>query len=273
MEQIQPLLQYLMEDVRAFPVLSHAKETELFNIMRRSKSEKERREAREFLINSNIRLAVSIAIKYLSKGIPIEDLVGAALEGLIRGIDRFDPEKGIKFSTYGTVWINHSITRALVDHFYRTPFRVPVHIMDEVKKVWKARWILRQQGKEPTALEIARKAGIKPSKVRRLLEMEQDGTFMSVQSLEIPEDEDIAPPKGFISDDGHKPIEEIMDDERLIAKIFSYLKPREAEITIRRFMGDTLSEIGESFLVTKERIRQIQVDAIRKVNAKFGERY
>jgi RNA polymerase sigma factor (sigma-70 family) len=273
MEQIQPLLQYLMEDVRAFPVLSHAKETELFTLIRRSKSDKTRRETREFLINSNIRLAVSIAMKYLSKRVPIEDLVAAALEGLIRGIDRFDPGKGIKFSTYGTIWINHSITRALVDHLYRTPFRIPVHIVDDVKKVRRARWALEQQGKKITALEIAREAGIKPGKAHRILEMERTGAFMGVRSLETLEEEDIVPSKGIMCSEGDRSIEEIIDEERLIAEIFSYLRPKEAEITIRRFMGDTLAQISESLLVTRERIRQIQVGAARKIKAKFAGKY
>jgi RNA polymerase primary sigma factor len=272
-DQAQPSLQYLMEDVRDFPVLSHKSETELFTVMRCSKSEKKRKEVREFLINSNIRLAVSIAMKYLSKRVPIEDLVGAALEGLIRGIDRFDPEKGIKFSTYGTIWINHSITRALVDHFYKTPFRVPVHIMDDVKKVRRARWVLEQQGKKITALEIARKTDIEPNRIRRILEMERTGAFMGVQSLETLEDEETPLPKRLICNDGDKSIEEIIDEERLLAEIFSYLGPREAEITIRRFMGDTLAHIAESFLVTRERIRQIQAGAIQKIKAKFEGRY
>jgi len=273
MEHIRPLLQYLMEDVKAFPVLSHEKQTELFAIMRRSKSDKTRRETREFLINSNIRLAVSIAMKYLSTRVPIEDLVAAALEGLIRGIDRFDPGKGIKFSTYGTIWINHSITRALVHHLYRTPFRIPVHIVDDVKKVRRARWVLEQQGKKITAFEIARQAGIKPGRVHRILEMERTGTFMGVHSLEALEEEDTVPTKSLMCNDGDKSIEDIIDEERLIAVIFSYLGPREAEITIRRFMGDTLAQIAESLLVTRERIRQIQVGATRKIKAKFAGRY
>jgi len=267
------LLKYLMEDAKTFPLLSREKEVELFTIMRRSKSDTEREEAREVLINSNIRLAISVAVKYLATRTPIEDLVGAALEGLIRGIDRFDPAKGTKFSTFGMVWIKQSVARALIDNFYNTPFRIPVHIMDDAKRVRRARWVLSKVGEEPTAEQIARKTNIDPRRVRRILEMERTGVFADVQSIETPEDEDTAPTKTLICNDGDRPIEEIMDEERLIVEILSYLEPREAETIIRRFMGDTLAEIAESFHVCRERVRQIQLSAMRKVKAKFGERY
>ncbi len=272
MDQAKPLIHYLMDDAKAFPVLSTEKEAELFTIMRRSNSRKERKEAREVLINSNIRLAFSIAMKYLATGAPIEDLIGAALEGLIRGIDRFDPGKGIKFSTYGTIWINQSVARALVEKFYNTPFRIPVHIVDDLKKVRRARWVLRRKGKEPTGLEISRKSDTEPRKVRRLLEMERDGTFSDVHSLETSVDAAVALGL-FISDNGHKSIEEIIDEKKMMQELFSYLKPREAETIVRRFMGETLAQIGASFHVTRERVRQVQQDAIRKIKAKFGKRY
>jgi len=171
------------------------------------------------------------------------------------------------------VWIKQSVARALIDNFYNTPFRIPVHIMDDAKRVRRARWVLRKLGKEPTAVQIARKTDIDPRRIRRILEMERTGVFADVQSIETSEDEDTTPGRGLICDDGDRPIEMIMDEEMLIEKILSYLEPREAETIIRRFMGDTLAEIAESFYVCRERVRQIQLGAMRKVKAKFGERY
>jgi RNA polymerase primary sigma factor len=271
-DQAAPLLYYLIEDAKAFPLLSREKEVELFTIMRRAISPKERKEAREVLINSNIRLAFSIAMKYLATRAPLEDLVGAALEGLIKGIDRFDPGKGTKFSTFGMVWIKQSVARALIEKFYNTPFRIPVHIMGDAKRVRRARWGLRRKGKEPTALEIARKADMEPRKVGRLLEEERDGTFADVHSMETSEDAVVAP-EVFISDNGHKSIEEVIDEEKMMREIFSYLEPREVEIITRRFMGETLAQIGASFHVSRERVRQIQRRAIQKVKAKFRGMY
>lgn len=223
-------------------------------------------EARELLIHSNLKLVVSVAKKFMNNGLPLQDLIQEGNMGLLKMINKFDPEKGFKFSTYATWWIKQSITRAISDQA-RT-IRIPVHVGDFINRMLKAQKKLTQiLQREPTVPEIAEEMGENVNKIYQIQYISQEPI-----SLEKAIGEDEESTLGdFISDNSIlNPLEYTIYEEfkEELEKLLKGLQPKEEKIIRLRYGLDggrphTLEEVGREFNVTRERIRQIEAKAIR----------
>jgi len=229
---------------------------------------REGNKSRDHLIKANTRLVVSIAKKYMGQGVPFSDLIQEGNLGLMKAVEKFDYRRGYKFSTYATWWIRQAITRALADQG-RT-IRVPVHMSDRIRKLHQVSRQLEQVwGRKPTAEELAKEMELEPTKVRWMLRVSRHPV-----SLERPVGEEEDSELGnFIEDEDaltppdaayHRLLQEKLED------VLSTLTPREARILRLRFglqngRSYTLEEVGKKFGLTRERIRQIEGQALRKL--------
>ena len=257
-----PVKVYLKE-IGKIPLLTPEEEIDL--AMRIGQNDKA---AKHRLEEANLRLVVSIAKKYSGRGMQFLDLIQEGNLGLIKAVEKFDYTKGFKFSTYATWWIRQAITRAIADQA-RT-IRIPVHMVETINKVKKANsQLLHQFGKEPTAEDIASLLDMPAEKVREIMRVSQEPV-----SLETPigEEEDSHLGDFIPDEDAMAPVDAasqtLLKEE--IANALSTLTPREAKVLALRFgLEDghprTLEEVGKEFNVTRERIRQIEAKALRKL--------
>ena len=257
-----PVRMYLRE-IGKIPLLSYEKELELAKRILENDEE-----AKQELAEANLRLVVSIAKKYVGRGMLFLDLIQEGNMGLIKAVEKFDYTKGFKFSTYATWWIRQAITRAIADQA-RT-IRIPVHMVETINRLIRtSRHLLQQLGREPTPEEIAKEMDIPVEKVMEIQKIAQDPV-----SLETPiGEEDDSHLGDFIQDEDspapHDAASYTLLREQL-EDVMGTLTPREAKVLKLRFGLDdgkarTLEEVGKEFDVTRERIRQIEAKALRKL--------
>ena len=257
-----PVRMYLRE-IGKIPLLSYEKELELAKRILNNDEE-----AKQELAEANLRLVVSIAKKYVGRGMLFLDLIQEGNMGLIKAVEKFDYTKGFKFSTYATWWIRQAITRAIADQA-RT-IRIPVHMVETINRLIRtSRHLLQQLGREPTPEEIAKEMDMSVEKVMEIQKIAQDPV-----SLETPiGEEDDSHLGDFIQDEDspapHDSASYTLLREQL-EEVMNTLTPREAKVLKLRFgledgKARTLEEVGKEFDVTRERIRQIEAKALRKL--------
>ena len=256
-----PVRMYLKE-IGKVPLLDAEKELEIAERMANGDEE-----AKQMLIEANLRLVVSIAKRYVGKGMFFLDLIQEGNLGLMKAVEKFDYTKGYKFSTYATWWIRQAITRAIADQA-RT-IRIPVHMVETIHKVSRyQRQLLQELGHEATPDEVAEKIGMSPEKVREIMKIAQDPV-----SLETPIGEEEDSHLGdFIPDDDSPAPQDAASYAMLreqIKEVLHTLTPREEHVLKLRYgLNDgrthTLEEVGKEFNITRERIRQIEAKALRK---------
>ena len=265
-----PVRMYLRE-IGRIPLLTYDQELELAKrILKEGEnaSEEDAEEAKQKLAESNLRLVVSIAKKYVGRGMLFLDLIQEGNMGLIKAVEKFDYTKGFKFSTYATWWIRQAITRAIADQA-RT-IRIPVHMVETINKLIRtSRHLLQQLGREPTIEEIAQEMEMPVEKVVEIQKIAQDPV-----SLETPiGEEDDSHLGDFIQDDDSPAPQDSAAYTLLkeqLEEVMNTLTPREAKVLKLRFgledgKARTLEEVGREFQVTRERIRQIEAKALRKL--------
>lgn len=252
-----------LKDIGQVPLLTTEEELALAKRMGEGDTE-----ARKRLSEANLRLVVSIAKRYVGRGMHFLDLIQEGNMGLMKAVEKFDYTKGFKFSTYATWWIRQSITRAIADQA-RT-IRIPVHMVETINKTGRvARQLLQQLGREPSPAEIAEAMNVSEDKVREIQKIAQDPV-----SLETPIGEEEDSHLGDFIEDEHIASPSDMAESHMLREqlllVLNTLTPREEEVLRKRYGLDdskprTLEEVGKEFNVTRERIRQIEAKALRKL--------
>jgi RNA polymerase primary sigma factor len=256
-------LRLYLREISRIPLLSAQSELDLARRIERGD-----REARNHLIEANLRLVVSIAKKYVGQGLALEDLIGEGNIGLIRAVTKFDPGKGFRFSTYATWWIKQAITRSILEG--TRAVRLPVYIMEEVMRVKRmTRQLYQELGYEPTTPQIGERLGITGDRVSELL-VWAEKVFSLDAPLSEEEENSLA---DIIEDPSAQGPQETTDRALLrdeVRRVLSNLTLRERQVIELRFglvddHDHTLEEVGKKLKVTRERVRQIEERAIRKL--------
>jgi RNA polymerase primary sigma factor len=261
-ESLDPIKKYLKEIGRT-SLLTFEEEIDLAK-----KTEKGDEAAKERIIKANLRLVVSIAKKYLGRRLSFLDLIQEGNKGLIRGVEKYDWRRGFKFSTYATWWIRQAITRAIADQS-RT-IRIPVHMVDQINRFYKTqRKLMQVHGKDPDIKEIAKDMEITVDEAENLMRISQQPKSLSTP---VGDDKE-ATLEQFIADKSRPSLYDAVSQELLkdaLQDVLETLSPREKKVLMMRFgledgKPKTLEEVGKEFKVTRERIRQIEAKAIRKL--------
>ena len=260
---IEDHVKMYLKDIGRVKLLSSDEEVEIAKRIAEGDTE-----ARNLLVEANLRLVVSIAKRYIGRGMGFLDLIQEGNAGLIKAVEKFDYTKGYKFSTYATWWIRQAITRALADQS-RT-IRIPVHMVETMHKIQRfSRQILQEKGHDASPEEIAELSGMPLDKVREILQM-----ALEPISIDSPVGEDDESSIGeFIADEASPEPDEIVGETMLheqLCEVLKTLTPREESVIKMRFGLDdgvqrTLEEVGREFNITRERIRQIEAKALRKL--------
>ena len=261
-----PVRLYLKE-IGKYPLLTTEEEIALAKKIAEGTPE-EQAAAKKKLSEANLRLVVSIAKRYVGRGMQFLDLIQEGNLGLIKAAEKFDYTKGYKFSTYATWWVRQAITRAIADQA-RT-IRIPVHMVETINKLIRVnRQLAQELGRDPTPAEIAKEMGISESKVREIIKIAQEPV-----SLETPIGEEEDSHLGdFIEDENAPAPAEVASNAMMreqLQEVLHTLTPREEKVIRLRFgledgQAHTLEEVGKEFNVTRERIRQIEAKALRKI--------
>ena len=261
-ESLDPIKMYLKE-IGKTPLLKFADEIDLAK-----KYEKGDKDAKDKLTKANLRLVVSIAKKYLGRRLSFLDLIQEGNKGLIRGVEKYDWRRGYKFSTYATWWIRQAITRAIADQS-RT-IRIPVHMVDHINRFYKTQRRLTQKlGREPLVKETAKEMEMTVAEIENLMKISQQPRSLSTP---IGDDKE-ATLEQFVADTNQPSLYDKVSRELLkdaLNTVLETLSPREKKVLVMRFgledgKPKTLEEVGREFKVTRERIRQIEAKAIRKL--------